>query len=364
MRILVDCHWFDAQTEGVTTYIRSIYTRLIAQRRDVEFVMAACDTDNLRKTFGDAPNVSYVRLESHGRLRRLLVEYPRIARRIRPDAVHFQYMLPPLAGCRKVVTLHDLLFLDFPHLFPAHYRLTRRLCFGHSARKADSLLTVSEYSRRSITRHLGIRPERIAVTPNEVADEFFDVDRDAAREFARSRGIGDYILDVSRLEPRKNQLALLRAFDELGLAERGMHLVLIGLETIPVPELRAYLAAMPAERRRAVHLLSHVPQAELPLWYAGARLFVYPSLGEGFGIPPVEAAATGTPVLCHNATAMSEFHFFGDNLADLSDPATLRELIARNLDTPPDRSRLAEITASLRRDRNLAVKRLSDALGI
>lgn len=364
MRTLVDCHWFDARTEGVTTYLRSIYTRLIAERPDVEFVMAASDTGKLRQTFGDAPNVRYVRLRSSSRMARLLVEYPRIARRLRPDAVHFQYMLPPLMPGRKVVTLHDLLFLDFPHLFPPHYRLTRRLAFGRSARMADALLTVSEYSRRSIARHLGIDADRITVTPNEVSDEFLDVDRAAAREFARSRGIERYILNVSRLEPRKNQLALLRAFDELGLADRGMHLVLIGLETLPVPELKAYLAAMQPARRRAVHLFSHVPQAELPLWYAGARLFVYPSLGEGFGIPPIEAAATGTPVICHNSTAMSEFGFFGDNLGDLSDPATLRALIMRNLDTPPDQARLSAIAETLRLNRNLAVRRLSDALGI
>lgn len=185
-----------------------------------------------------------------------------------------------------------------------------------------------------------------------MSSDFFDIDRERALSFVRSRGIRPYILNVSRIEPRKNQLSLLKAYVGLGLAARGYDLVLINQPTLPVAEFNRYLISLPEDTRRHIHQLGTVEHEELKMWYAAAELFVYPSLAEGFGIPPIEAGAAGVPVICHDSTAMTDFSFFGDNLADISDSAALARLIERNLSAPPSRGELKKISDSIRRSYN------------
>lgn len=349
MKILVDCHCFDGEsTEGINTYLRGVYTHLTPMMPEVDFYFAAIDTDRLRHAFGNAPNVHYVALGSHGRVGRMLFEYPRLVRKLGIDVAHFQYFAPPYTGCRTLVTLHDLLFKDFPENFPPIYRLTRDCMFRHSAHKADVVATVSEYSRERISKHYGLDRKSILLTPNGVGRDFFDVDRVEARKFADSRGVRRYILNVSRVEPRKNLLALLEAYDRLQLASRGYDLVLINQPTLPVPEFEQYYRDMPENVSRHVHRTVAVSNKDLMMWYGGADLFVYPSLAEGFGIPPIEAAAIGIPTLCHNSTAMAAFDFLGENLTDLSTVTNLMNAIKRNLDNPPSEAELADIRDKIR----------------
>lgn len=349
MNILIDAHCFDHHgTEGIDTYIKGIYTHLIPLAPDMTFHFAARDTQRLREIFGNAPNIKYIPLESGNRLTRVLTGYPLMIRRLGIDVAHFQYFSPPIKNCRVIVTLHDLLFKDFPEYFPLSYRLSHDLVFRSSARKADQLATVSEYSRRRIASLYGIDPAAIAVTANAVSDDFFDIDREAAHRFVKARGVRPYILNVSRIEPRKNQLALLRSYVELGLAQRGYDLVLINQPALPVPEFERYLRSVPGNVREHIHMTGPVSHDDLKMWYAAASLFVYPSLAEGFGIPPVEAGAARVPVICHRATAMSDFGFFGHNLADLSEIGTLKRLIALNLTSPPDYQKLESISQDIR----------------
>lgn len=353
MKLLIDAHCFDyPSTEGINTYIKGIYTLLPSLAPDINFYFAANDIDKISSIFGSAPNISYIPLKSTSRSSRVLAEYPSLIRRYDIDAAHFQYFAPPFLKCRTIITLHDILFRDFPRYFPLSYRLSRDIIFRHSAHRTDILVTVSRYSRERIARHYNIDSSSITVTPNAVSPDFFDIDREKALSFVRSRGIRPYILNVSRIEPRKNQLALLRAFVDLGLVARGYDLVLINQPALPVAEFNRYLTSLPPDIRRHIHSIGTVEHEELKMWYAGAELFVYPSLAEGFGIPPIEAGAARVPVICHNSTAMSDFRFFGDNLADISDSDALGRLIERNLSAPPSCSELKKISDSIRQSYN------------
>ena len=335
MRLLIDAHCFDhVSPEGVNTYLKGIYTAMPPMAPDVEFFFVSLQGDALAEVFGKAPNIHYLKLRHHSRPLRLLADYRNLVSDHRIDVAHFQYFAPPLGNCRTVVTLHDILFEDFPQNFPAAYRLPRRLLFRHAARRADILATVSDYSRRRIAERYRIPAEDIVVTPNAVAPAFFNIDKEKARRDIYARGIRPFILNVGRIEPRKNQLALLQAYHRLGLADRGYDLVLINRRSIPVPELEHFHNALPEETRQHIHRIDGLPHEQLPQWYAAASLFVFPSLGEGFGIPPLEAAAAGTPVVCNNATALADFSFLGPNLADLTDPQTLDSLILSNLSDP------------------------------
>lgn len=349
MKLLIDAHCFDqVSTEGINTHIKGIYTHMPALAPDIEFYFAAADTSRLHQVFGAAPNIRFVKLRNSGRLSRMMLEFPDIIRKLGIDAAHFQYFAPPFKNCRTIVTLHDLLFKDFPASFPHSYRLSRDIVFRHSARRADIIATVSDYSRSRIAAHYGISADRILLTPNAVADDFFEIDRMQALNHILARGVRPFILNVSRIEPRKNQISVAKAFVELGLARRGLDLVFINQPTIPVRDFEHFIASLPEDVRCRVHRIGAVSHEELKLWYGAASLFVYPSLAEGFGIPPLEAAAAMTPTICHDSTAMSEFRFLGPNLADLSKPENLKKLILSNIDNPPSADRLAEISDAVR----------------
>ena len=183
MRILIDCHCFDYSTsEGINTYIRGLYGALTVVARDIDFYFAAREIGKLQRIFGDAPNIHYVALAAKGRVHRLLTEIPSLVRKYGIDVAHYQYTAPLIKNCKTIVTLHDILFKDYPSLFPLSYRLTKGALFELSARRADLLLTVSEYSRRRISSHFGIPLSKIHVTPNAVSEDFFHIDAGQARE--------------------------------------------------------------------------------------------------------------------------------------------------------------------------------------
>lgn len=332
MKLLVDAHCFDyATSEGINTYIKGLYGALTRIASDIDFYFAAQKIDKVELLFGHVANVHYIQLTATNKIKRLLTEFPCIIQRYGIDYAHFQYTSPLIKNCKTIITLHDILFKDYPQMFPLGYRLTKGILFGLSARRADLLFTVSDYSRSRIALHYGIDKNKIYVTPNAVSEDFFHIDANQAHAFVKRKGVRKYILYVSRIEPRKNQIALLRAFHDLRLVEKGYDLVFIGRKTLPVPDFDELLASLPKEEKQHIHIYNQVSYEELKLWYKAASLFVYPALAEGFGIPPIEAGAAGVPCVCSNLTAMSDFTFFENNLVDVTNSETLKSAIVANL---------------------------------
>lgn len=364
MNLLVDAHCFDYNTsEGVNSYIRGLYSELIIIAKDIHFYIVAANIAKVKKVFGEHENVTYIPLTSKNKIYRLLIEFPNIIKRNGIDVAHFQYTSPLIKNCRTIVTLHDILFKDFPSMFPLGYRLSKGIRFRFSAKRADLLLTVSEYSKDRITYHYNIPKERIVVTPNAVSTDFANVDRETAKQFVASKSIDKYILYVSRIEPRKNQVDLLRAYIDLHLAEKGYHLVFIGRKTIEVPELERLMDSIDNKGKRYIHFINQVSYEELKMWYSAASLFVYPALAEGFGIPPIEAGVSEIPCICNNQTAMEDFTFFGDNLLDVKDFVLLKKKIIENLKNQPDVKQIKKAITSKYNWKEVAkklYKRLSD----
>ena len=167
MRLLVDAHVFDGKFQGTRTYLEGLYSRMV-NHGDIEFYFAAYDIHKLKKVFGKARNVHYVKLPYCGSIKRLLFVYPRIIEEYKIDYAHFQYITPLYKKCKEIVTMHDLLFLDYPQYFPSWYRLSKKLLFKASAKRADVLLTVSDYSKDAIVRHFPIEKNRIHITYNSI----------------------------------------------------------------------------------------------------------------------------------------------------------------------------------------------------
>lgn len=296
-------------------------------------------------------NSHFVQYSSSSAMRRLNVDIPRIIQQHGIHFAHFQYITPFRKHCKYIVTTHDILFNDFKEEFSLSYRMVRNFLFRYSIKLADIKTTVSEYSKRRISHHYGIPSSEIHVVKNGVSDAFYQpYDKQAAQEaIEKAYGISNYILYVSRLEPRKNHILLLKAFINQKLYEKNINLVFIGRSTIADSELEALQNAMPQEAKSHFFRIDQVNNEDLLTFYRGARIFAYPSKAEGFGIPPLEAGAMKIPLLCSNKTAMSDFTFFGDRFFDPQDESGFAHKLNDLLFLPEDAERCDQISEEIRK---------------
>jgi glycosyltransferase involved in cell wall biosynthesis len=214
---------------------------------------------------------------------RMAWSVPRVLRKLHPALAHFQHALPLRCPCPAVVTIHDLSFERDPSVMPLSDRLVFKTFVRRSARHAAHVLAVSERTKGDIVELYGIPPARITVTPHGADPAFSPGDGDR----------GEYLLLVGSVEKRKNPLAAAAAASEIGL-----RLVVTG------PVRDAELAG--ELERRGAQLRGYVVQEELVELYRGAACLLMPSRYEGFGLPVLEAMASGTPVVAAPDAALRE----------------------------------------------------------
>jgi glycosyltransferase involved in cell wall biosynthesis len=235
--------------------------------------------------------------------------------------------LPLWSAGKRVVTIHDLFADVEPAWFAPRHGLLLRRGQRRAARTADAMIAVSETTRGDVLRHYALPPERVRVVHNGVDHERFRPLDDPGQVAARLGVHPPYVLCVGSLMPWRNGPRLLRAVAWLRRQGLELDLVFVGRDiwgTDPT-------AAIAREQGwdAWTHLVGYLPDGALPGVYAAAAVFAYPSLYEGFGIPPLEAMACGTPVVASTAGALPEI--LGD-AALLADPLS-EESIARALAT-------------------------------
>lgn len=215
---------------------------------------------------------------------RMLVGVPLALRRLRPALVHFQHVLPPLDRTRGVVTVHDLSFEGDTPAMGRLDRLAFRTLVPRSVRRAVRVLTVSERTKRDLIDLYGADPAKLVLTPNGV---------DPAFSPGPDNGSGGYLLYVGAIQERKDPLAAADA-----AAAAGLRLVVVGPEKEP---------ALAAElRSRGAELRGYLEVEELAEVYRRAAVLILPSRYEGFGLPVLEAMASGTPVVASGDAALRE----------------------------------------------------------
>lgn len=306
IKILVDAHTFDYSFQGSATFIKGLYNGLV-ENDQVEITLAAENLENLKTNFPDK-RFKYLQLENNSRFKRLFFEWPKIIKYGGYDFAHFQYIIPFFKECIYVTSIHDLIFLEQKEYFPWKYRFLRRILFNYSAIRSKVVLTISNYSKKSIVKKFNIDEKKVHMMPIGVIQEPAKDDLNIKAKY----GLSKYILYISRFEPRKNQRGLLEVYKELDLAANGYQLVFIGAkkEKIELDEYQRVLDEVPIELKERVKFLENIPYNELSLFLRQAECFVFPSFAEGFGIPPIEAAVNSCKVLCSNLTAMGDFDFF------------------------------------------------------
>ncbi len=316
-RIGVDFHVFDGKFQGSRSHLMGIYAELVKLLPQCEFFFFLEQTQALgRLEEFQKDNVNIVHMPHANPLVRLGWQLPKLRRKLHLDILHTQYIIPFFPATGNAVTIHDILFESFPQFFTPLFVLRSRLLIRWSARKADLLFTVSDYSRQELVKRYGISPEKIYVIHNAVNRQHFFAGEEG-EEYVRARGLQKfgYFITVGRIEPRKNHATILRAYGSL--PGRPIPLVIVGQRDFGYGDFEAVLNGLLPTHR--VFLLSDVDDRELPALCRHAMAFIYPSLAEGFGMPPLESLASGVPVIASDTTAIPEVV---DDAALLIDPTS------------------------------------------
>ena len=308
MRIGLDARLMGEPRSGIARYTRQLVTALAGLPGDEELVLF---TDAPLEAIPASPRITQRCLGGPHRLVWSLWSLPRALAREPVDCYHSLtgFELPRSRRLRLVTTVHDLIPLTFPALTPWRHRVAFRLLIGGALRRADRIIAVSEATRRETLDRFRISPAKVVVVPQAVGEQFRPLEAPALRQALRERYAlpGEYLLFVGLLEPKKNLPVLLEAFALLrraGQAPAGIELVIAGAGGWDTEGLPRRVQRLGLDG--AVRFLGPVPEADLPGLYSLALGFVFPSLWEGFGLPALEAMASGAPVVASARGALPE----------------------------------------------------------
>ena len=344
MRIAIDAHSVGTGLAGNETYIANLIEALVELDKTNSYTLYVTKREATERYRARWPHVTLRRTLPHSPLVRVPLTLVAELRRHPVDLLHVQYTAPPFAPCPVVATIHDLSFEHLPETFNRRSRLQLRLTVRRTARRAARVIVPSEHTRRDIIETYGVAPERVSLIPLAAAPHFAPVADESERARARRQyGIeDDYILALGAIQPRKNLARLVRAYAGLRRARAQAklpQLVIAGKKAWLYEETLRAINESGAQER--IILTGYLPEADLPALYSGARCFVYPSIFEGFGLPPLEAMACGAPVIAGDRTSLPEVIGDAGLLVNPFDEEAIAQALARLLDD-------AELRASLR----------------
>ena len=312
MRIVVDARKAGGQDYGIGTYIRRLGETCARLSPSDDFVfLGKADRVDGKDVPRDAAritgdNVTWEPNPSANYSLRELVSIAWQVRDLRGDVFHApHYVYPLMLPCPGVVTIHDCIHLRFPQQFPKPgSNLYARMMIRRAVAKSDRVLTVSEATRADLVELVNADPSKIEVIPHGCDPYFLETvdDRElsnVAKKYSLAR---PFLLSVANIKPHKNLKRLLESFGQLRRDYDDLDLVIAGGDFYP--ELQAACESYGVKDR--VRQLGFLKKKDLRALYNLARIFVFPSLYEGSGLPPLEAMACGTPVVASSNSAIPE----------------------------------------------------------
>lgn len=321
MRIGIDARFLThPQKGGFKTYSENLISALAEVDRDNSYILFLDRPPDQLTRLPKQPNFEYRVIPGEnpafGMPWREQIGLPHFAAKDRLDLLHSPCLTAPLRlKCASLVTIHDMIwFSSGKYSTKAPVSLKRKLMnwYYHrvpqlAARKSSLVLTVSQASKDRITRELGIPADKVFVTYEGANPIFRQINDDKQISVIRNKYSlpSEYILAIGSADPRKNITTLVQAYAQLPANLKAAYqLVIIWTHPLMADMLMRQVQDLGLMER--VRFLMRVPDEDLVLLYNGASLFVFPSLEEGFGLPPLEAMACGTPVVAANNSSIPE----------------------------------------------------------
>jgi glycosyltransferase involved in cell wall biosynthesis len=334
VRIAIDAR--KLRDYGIGTYVRNLLRHLSRIDSTTEYVLL-CRKDDCAMARALGENFRAVPEPAGPYSIREQIAVPLDLRREKVDLFHApHYVLPPLTPCRSVVTIHDCIHLQFPEYLPNKIgHAYARGALWVAAHRSARVLTVSEASKRDILRYFHVSDRKVDVIYNAIDERFAQMpaEEDIARVRERYQLNDPFVLYAGNIKPHKNLERLIEAFHMLrrdGLEH--VKLLIIGDEISKYATLRR--AVHRFKLHKHVRFFGFVPDETLAILYRLAAVFVFPSLYEGFGLPPLEAMASGTPVVTSNVSSLPEVVGDAALLIDPYEPASIAHGMRRVLTEP------------------------------
>jgi glycosyltransferase involved in cell wall biosynthesis len=333
MRFAVDAHAIGRHLTGNEVYVRSLLGALAGLKHESELI-AYVSADSAAQYL---PSSIRTRRVATNPFVRLGFDLAMRVRQDRPDLLHVQYTAPLACPAPVVVSVHDVSFLEHPEYFTRDRAWQLQFTVRRTVKRAARILTGSEFSRASILKVYGdLEEDKVVVVPNAAASEFRPISREAAAAAVRERLAitAPFVLSVGDLQPRKNQIGLIKAFARMVNAYPQLKhdLVLAGKETWFADQV--HKAARDSGVSDRIRFFGFVSDDDLLQLYNACDLFVFPSFYEGFGLPALEAMACGRAVACSHTSALPEVV---DGAAILFDPYAIDEIVRALADLLLDR---------------------------
>lgn len=318
MRFSVDAHAIGRHLTGNEVYVRNLLTGFAALDGTSDFI-AYLSRDIDAASASGVPGRFRTKQVSANAFVRLGLDLPRRLREDQPDLLHVQYTAPLRSSVPLVVSVHDISYIDHPEYFTLARALQLRITVRRTLGRAARVLTPSEFSRSRILDAYRLDPARVTMVPNAVSSMFRPISRQSASASVMRRfGVsGPFVLTVGDLQPRKNQIGLIRAFETIVASHPKLRhqLVIVGKDTWFSPKVHARARRSNVAER--IRFTGWTSDEELVQLYSAADTMIFPSFYEGFGLPILEAMACGCAVACSNTSAMPEV---ADSAALLFDP--------------------------------------------
>ncbi len=332
-RIAINAHLLGTEEgyrrAGVSRYIHSLLTNVLREDPEGDYTVFV----NSRCALSLSGDFKPSRLPTGRPLVRIIWEQTCQPLQLMKEGIALLHspvnVQPLLLPCKGVVTVTDLSFMIFPEAFRPGQRLYQRWFTRWSVRRADRVIAISTNTAQDVVRFFDVPVDRVAVIFPGVDAHYRPIeDQQQLGQFRRLRGLPDrFVLFVGTLEPRKNLLMLLQAYAAFRRGGGGYKLALVGGKGWLYEPILSAIDAL--DLANEVILPGFVAEEELPLWYNAAEALLYPSLYEGFGLPPLEAMACGTPVVVSNASSLPEVVGDAGLLVDPHEPAPWTEALER-----------------------------------
>jgi len=348
MKIGIDARWIFPKISGIGVYTQRLIKNLAEIDSKNEYFIFSNNPALIEKLkLNSKPNFSLVAVPYSGSspLNQFLL--PRKLKKLKLDVFHSPHFFVPLfIKPRLVVTLHDLIPLLFPHFTPKAKKVKLlwlyKFILKSATFKAKRVITISKHSRKDLMEFLKVKEEKIRIIYNGVSPIYYPMPRDKVKERLADIVSTDarVLLFVGRFDPYKNIIGLIRSFKDLKGTFSDLKLVVAGEKDPRYPEAEHLVEELKLENE--VIFTGYLDEEDLVYWYNRAEVFILPTFYEGFGLPVVEAFASGCPVITSKVASLPEVAGEAALLINPHNQTELTEAIRRILADSQLRERLRE----------------------